>query len=137
MRSQGRARLILKIAISVVLASAAIGIMAFSIARSAGVFLRVDQLVENTGRWKGKNVWLQGRLVPESHKYKPEKDSRNESHIFVLEWKGRRIAVRYKGAVPSGFLPGRRVTVQGKLLSPTLFAAAEVTTRCPSKYKSR
>jgi cytochrome c-type biogenesis protein CcmE len=127
----------IKIAISSGVAGVAIFVMAYSISRSSGVYMKVDQLVKESSRWKGKEIWVGGQLVDGSHKYRRIQGSAAERHRFEVEWKGARIAVEYTGSVPSGFIPGQQITLKGRLMKAGLFKAVQVTTKCPSKYKSR
>ena len=128
-------KLWLKIGVSVVVATAAIAIMAYSISKSSGVYLKVDQLVNNKEKWVGKTIWLGGRLA-KPDKPEPEAKATN-THHFQLEWGGERISVRYRGDLPSGFIPEARITLKGKLTEKGIFEAIQVTTKCPSKYKAR
>lgn len=127
----------IKLAVSLAVATVAITLMAYSISRSSGVYMKVDRLVRESARWRGKEIWLGGRLVDGSHRYRRVAGSAAEKHVFQVAWKGVRISVEYDGSVPSGFLPGRSVTLKGRLVKRDLFRAAQVTTRCPSKYRSR
>ena len=127
----------MKIGGSVVSATVAIVVMAYSISRSSGVYMKVDKLVRESARWKGKEIWVGGLLVSGSHKYRRIPGRAAEKHRFQVEWKGVRMQVEYEGSVPSGFVPGQQITLKGRLSDAGLFKAVQVTTKCPSKYKSR
>lgn len=127
----------IKIGVSVVVAIVAMVVMAYSISRSSGVYMKVDKLVRESARWKGKEIWVGGLLVEGSHKYRRIPGRAAENHKFLVEWKGTRMPVEFEGSVPSGFMPGQQITLKGRLSDAGLFKAVQVTTKCPSKYKSR
>ena len=134
-----RKKLFFKIALTVLILIFAVGLMAYTISRSAGTYLKVDQLVAQPNKWRAKTVWLGGRLV-ENSLVSPKdgtKDRIQESHRFTLEWKGKRITVHYRGTLPPAFVAGKQITARGQLRSSGAFEAEQITTRCPSKYKSK
>jgi cytochrome c-type biogenesis protein CcmE len=128
-------KIFLKIGVTVALLVLAIGLMAYAIARSAGTYVKVDQLVGRAERWRGRTVWLGGRLVAGS--LFSQKKQATQTHRFVLQWNGKRITVKYRGALPSSFVAGRQITARGALHASGVFVATQITTRCPSKYKSK
>lgn len=128
----------LKVGVTLAVVSAGVALMAYSISRSSAPYVKVDELTESPARWRGKEVWLGGRLVSRSLDSKePAGAAAQPTHLFDLKWEGRSIRVTYTGKLPSGFRPGRQITVRGELDGSSIFRATEVTTRCPSKYRRR
>jgi len=123
-----------KVAISVAVVGVAVSLMAYSLSRSSGTYVKVDELLGDH-HLGGKTVWLGGRLVPGSHQWK--QGPGEPVHRFVLEWNGKKVPVEYRGAAPSGLVDGRQVTVRGRYDPQRGFVASKVTTKCPSKYKAR
>ena len=122
---QGRKRTFYVI-LSVVLAAGACGLLAYSIAKGSGVYIKVDELVKERESWVEKKVWLGGRLAHPPHETKASQGSSSTSpeletskkkkrHVFVLEWKGARVPVVFHGDLPPRFTPGIQVTARGKL----------------------
>ncbi len=126
-----------KIGLSVIVAVLGLGLMAWSLSRSSGTYVKVDELAKRRTELVGKSVWLGGKVVLGSHLWHPGGGERQPEHRFQVEWKGKKVEVRYRGRIPSGFQPGRQVTLRGRLTSDGFFLAEEVTTKCPSKYQSR
>lgn len=126
-----------KIGLSVVVAVSALGLMAWSLSRSSGTYVKVDELESRKADLVGKEVWLGGKVVSGSHMWNPQAGEDRAEHRFQVEWKGKKVEVRYRGRIPSGFQAGRQITLRGHLTQDGFFRADEVTTKCPSKYKSR
>lgn len=125
-----------RIGVTIVLVGGACVLLAFSISRSGGVYLRVDELLEKGEKWKGREVWLGGRLVSEPVVLKTESDG-VVVYTFEMEWNGKHIIVEYGGDLPARLDQGVMTSARGKLGDSGVFVARKVTTRCPSKYRSR
>ncbi len=125
-----------RIMLTIVLAGGACVLLAFSISKSGGVYLRVDELLENGEKWRGRDVWLGGRLVSEPSVVETGTHGAVQ-YAFEMEWNGKHITVEYRGKLPARFTLGAKTTARGKLSGSGVFIARKVTTRCPSKYRSR
>lgn len=128
--------LLLKITISATLVAAAVGIIVYTASRSAGLFRFVDEVNTQRKELAGKELWMAGKLVPESHRVRRTPD-RREEHRFTLAHQGQQIVVLFTGSIPQGVKPGRELIVRGHLSKQGHFRAAEIRTKCPSKYRSQ
>ncbi len=126
----------LKVGITTVLVIAAGGIIVYTASQSSGLFRFVDEVRAQEKTLKGREVWMAGNLEPGTHKVRAVRGQRQE-HKFFLKHRGARIEVRYTGSMPQNAKPDRQLVVRGKVMGNGLFRAAEIRTKCPSKYKSQ
>ena len=127
----------LKIGITSALILGAVGIIVYTASQSSGIFRFVNEVRAESRDLQGRELWMAGDLEPNSHKSRTTADKREE-HQFVLTHKGARIPVSYVGSLPANVQPGRQLVVRGKLAAGgQRFEAAEVRTKCPSKYKAQ
>lgn len=81
----------------------------------------------------GKQMQFMGAIVHESVKF----DSERKTLAFHLsDSSGARLPVRYEGVKPANFDSAPRAVVVGQLAGAE-FAAKQVMTSCPSKYKGK
>ena len=127
---------LLKLTFSATLVAAAVGIIVYTASRSAGLFRFVDEVNAQREELKGKELWMAGKLVPATHRVRLAPD-RREQHRFTLAHQGQHIVVLFTGSIPQGMKPGRELIVRGRLSRQGHFRAAEIRTKCPSKYRSQ
>jgi cytochrome c-type biogenesis protein CcmE len=124
-----------KLSASVVLVAAVVGIIVYTASRSSGLFRFADEVLAQKKDLSGKELWMAGDLVPNSHEVNLTKES-GQQHRFELTHRGQKVLVEYVGTMPPGAAPGRQLVVRGRLGADDRFRAEEVRTKCPSKYKS-
>ena len=81
----------------------------------------------------GKSVNVVGYLAKDkAMNYDPQKDP-NYFSFVMLDKQGNEQKVIYKGAKPQDFERSEQLVVKGKM-DGDVFAAAEISMKCPSKY---
>jgi cytochrome c-type biogenesis protein CcmE len=126
--------LLIKVGVSAGLAVAAVVIIIYTASQSSGMFRFVHEVKAQSKQLKDRELWMAGNLEPGTHKTRVV--GRREQHSFEMSHRGERIHVQYTGAFPRNAQPGRQLVVRGKLNGQGQFQAAEIRTKCPSKYKS-
>jgi cytochrome c-type biogenesis protein CcmE len=124
-----KSRRLLIVGLVVFLALAYLGYRGFS--GSASYYYMVSEVVEKGDSVYGKNVRVNGDVVPGSVDWKPERLALS----FVIADVGGSLPVTYKGIVPDAFKAGNEVVVAGKLNADGVLRATEILTKCPSKYE--
>jgi cytochrome c-type biogenesis protein CcmE len=124
-----KSRKLLIVGLVVFLALAYLGYRGFS--GSASYYYTVSEVVEKGDSVYGKNVRVNGDVVPGSVDWKPERLALS----FVIADVGESLLVTYKGIVPDAFKAGNEVVVAGKLNADGVLRATEILTKCPSKYE--
>ena len=135
-----------KIIISVIVIGSAAGYLLYLSAESSwAYYYSVDEFVGSyvsgasgggqptAGKINHTIVRIAGRVKGNSIRH-----NMNDMQLdFELAGKGKTLAVRYFGAVPSGFEAGREVLVEGTMQPQATFKADKILTRCESKYKAK
>jgi cytochrome c-type biogenesis protein CcmE len=94
----------------------------------------VDEILTESARFDGKEVRINGVLVPTSVRQKPGTDQ----FRFQLSKRGQVLEVAYAGILPDSMQDGRELVVQGALqASQKLFVADQILTKCPSKHEAK
>ena len=94
----------------------------------------VDEILDQSARFDGKAVRVNGVLVPTSVRQKPGTDQ----FRFKLSKRGQTLEVAYAGILPDSMQDGRDLVVQGMLQrSQNLFVADQILTKCPSKHEAK
>lgn len=128
--------LLLKVTITAALVAGVVIVIVYTASRSAGLFRFVDEVNAQRRELVGKELWMAGKLVPESHRVRRTPDHR-EQHRFALSHQGQQILVLFTGSIPPGVRPGRELIIRGRLGREGHFHAAEIRTKCPSRYRSQ
>ena len=82
---------------------------------------------------EGKSVNVVGYLVKDKQmNYDPQKDP-NFFSFTMVDKEGNEQEVEYKGSKPQDFERSEQLVIKGKM-SGKIFAAAEISMKCPSKY---
>lgn len=112
----------------VVVGLACTGLFA-SFVNSASPYMSIDE-AKNAG---GTKVHLVGEIVPNSIQTLP----RERSVIFQLvDAKGARVTVRYRGNAPAALATATRVDAIGTMQGAE-FHSEKLLLKCPSKYESK
>jgi len=114
---------------------AAVAIIIYTASQSSGMFRFVHEVKAQSKQLKDRELWMAGALEPGTHESRVGAGNR-EQHSFEMSHRGERIKVHFTGAFPRNAQPGRQLVVRGKLDGQGQFQAAEIRTKCPSKYKS-
>ena len=123
------------IAATAVVVGGAVAYLLFSSLEGGGMvyYVTVDELLAQRARREGKPIRVNGLLVEGSVARKAGTDE----YRFELTKNGREIEVTYRGILPDTMLPGREIVVEGVLRPGSVeLAAAEILTKCPSKYEA-
>ena len=125
----------LKIGLTVVLfLGAVVYLIASSFGETMVYYKTVDELLDNTAKYAGTPIRINGVLVPGSLMQKPGTDE----YRFQMSKRGKVMDVSYSGIVPDSMEEGRDLIVQGELNSQSsMFEATEILTKCPSKYEAK
>jgi len=123
--------------IGVLAAVAAILTLVFSSVEEAAIYsMTTDKLLAKKGDFMGKNVRVEGELVPGTltRREKPCE------YRFWIQKNNEKVAVRFpQCVVPDTFkdVPGMavQVTAEGKLSPEGHFDATHIMAKCPSKYE--
>lgn len=126
----------IKIGVSAAVVVAAAGIILYTASQSQGLFRFVDEVKAQSAALRGKELWVAGTLEPGSHQVRTVRGQRQE-HRFVMSHHGEQIRVHYLGVMPANTRPGQQLIIRGKLASADVLEAAEIRTKCPSKYKGQ
>ncbi len=82
---------------------------------------------------EGKSVNVVGYLAKDKQmNYDPQKDP-NFFSFTMVDKEGNEQEVEYKGSKPQDFERSEQLVIKGKM-SGKIFAAAEISMKCPSKY---
>ncbi len=94
----------------------------------------VDELLNDTGRFAGQSIRVNGALVPDSLRQKPGTDQ----YRFKVSKRGKIMEVAYAGVLPDAMGDGQDVIVHGIFSEKkNIFSATEILTKCPSKYEAK
>jgi cytochrome c-type biogenesis protein CcmE len=126
---------LLKVVLSAVLVVGAIGYLVVSSFGKTMVYYKtVDELLNDTSKYSGTPIRINGVLVPESLMQKPG----THQYRFQMSKRGKVLDVSYLGIVPDSMEDGRDLIVQGEFnVQAGLFDATEILTKCPSKYEAK
>ena len=81
----------------------------------------------------GKSVNVVGYLVKDKEmNYDPQKDP-NYFSFTMVDKEGNEQRVEYRGSKPQDFERSEQLVIKGKM-NGNVFAAAEISMKCPSKY---
>jgi cytochrome c-type biogenesis protein CcmE len=95
-------------------------------------YVYVDKVVEAPEDFVGRDFKVHGNVVEGSL----HQDSDDGEYHFVIEFKGKRLAVVYDDLLPDTFAEGGEVVLTGRLDDGgTLLRSSEMTAKCPSKYE--
>lgn len=114
---------------------AIIGYMVYSLlsnssSSSLSYYKKVEEVTKDDS-YVGKTVKVGGEIK------KGSVDQKGNKYTFKIFDKDKELTVTYNGQVPSTFGAGVQAIVEGKLVSQNLLEAKSITTKCPSKYKSK
>ena len=126
----------IKLGVTAVVVAVATGIIIYTASQSSGLFRFVDEVKAQSADLKGKELWVAGTLEPGTHQVRTVRGARQE-HQFVLSHRGEQIRVHYVGVMPANVKPGLQLIIRGKLADSGQIEAAEIRTKCPSKYKGQ
>jgi cytochrome c-type biogenesis protein CcmE len=101
---------------------------------SAGVELKMDELLKNQQDYKDNFVTVEGLLVQDSIKWDANKI---ELRFDVKDNDGNVMHVIHEGVKPDNFTEGVITILQGAPTEKDTFVAETVKTRCPSKYEGQ
>ena len=96
----------------------------------------VDEVVVAYGQWIDRPLRVHGWV--EAGSIDERIVDQETVRTFVLEEKGRRLAVRSKGPKPDAFRDRSEVVAEGKLVLESgtpVFVATALSAKCPSKYE--
>lgn len=97
-------------------------------------YIYVDKVVDSPDEYEGRDIQIHGLVVADSL----SQDERNGDYHFVVESKGKRLAVVFDGQLPDTFAEGGEVVATGRL-DPSddghVFRSSEMSAKCPSKYE--
>ena len=123
----------MKLLVGGLVLAGAVAYLAVAGVRSGWVYyVAVDEFVGEAAV-VGQRVRLTGTVAEEGLEVKPGAMAAK----FELAGQRRRVAVRYRGAVPDLFKAGAPVVVEGKLDDAGVFQADKLLTKCASKYEAR
>ncbi|MCL6472791.1 MAG: cytochrome c maturation protein CcmE [Firmicutes bacterium] len=114
---------------------AIIGYMVYSLlsnssSSSLSYYKKVEEVIKDDS-YVGKTVKVGGEIKKGTVVQKGNK------YTFKIFEKDKELTVTYSGQVPSTFGAGVQAIVEGKLVSQNMLEAKSITTKCPSKYKSK
>lgn len=136
-REAGEPKRNLGLLIGLLVVAGAILTLVFTSVDDAAIYsVTTDQLVTKKGEYEGRNVRVEGDLVPGSLRHRKEPCE----YRFTIEKNGQKLPVRYPACVvPDTFkdVPGIevQVTAEGKLNDEGHFDATHIMAKCPSKYE--
>ncbi|MDP6544025.1 MAG: cytochrome c maturation protein CcmE [Phycisphaerae bacterium] len=120
----------LKLTVGGVLLAVFIGYLGYAgIAAGSSYYLSVDSYMSSQ-EYHSERVRLHGKVGREGLSL----ESGGAGARFVLLGDASQIAVRYEGVVPDLFKVGGEVVVMGRMGKDDVFEAAELMTKCASKY---
>ncbi len=121
--------------IIICIAIASLSFMAFR--GAATYYYTVNEAIEKQNDLIGQNIRVAGQVAPGSVIHvNPEVN--NVSFIIQdTTDSGKRLVVRYKGALPDAFKEGNDAVVEGRLFSASSFDAQQIIVKCPSKYEPK
>lgn len=125
-----------KVVLTVAIGLGVTGFFFHSSRKHTSHYKMVDEVAVAPDHWNGKQLKVHGWVEAGSI---VEKVVDQEMHrTFVLEHKGRRIAVRNTGPKPDTFRDKSEVVAEGKVVlengEPVLLAT-NLMAKCPSKYE--
>jgi cytochrome c-type biogenesis protein CcmE len=127
---------IAKIVGSIALVGGAIAIVVITARQSAGLFRFVDEVQRDRKKLEGREFWLAGEFVRDSHD-RVSRPGKRQRHTFRVSHRNVVMTVTYVGEMPHRARPGRQLIMRGRLGPRNTFVAHEIRTKCPSKYKSQ
>ncbi|MCA9667915.1 MAG: cytochrome c maturation protein CcmE [Myxococcales bacterium] len=97
-------------------------------------FRDVDKALGDLVKLKNRRIRLHGNVI----KGTIQKKKGSLAYRFAIHARGRWVEVKYKGLMPDTFKDCAEVVAKGRF-SPDgkLFAADEITAKCPSKYDEK
>ncbi len=107
--------------VAIVIVGAVVGLRGIG-QKSAEGHVSVTQARLQVATLQGRDIRIAGTVVPGSLNW----DAREGVSEFLLADSGDRIQVTYKGVMPSGFKPGGRLAVDGRLASDGSFEASDI-----------
>ena len=111
----------------------AVGVILSSALSSCSVkSYTVSELLERGDSVYGKTVQVDGKV--EEGSVLRASDSLHLEFVLIDENESESLRVLYDKAEPDNFSEGRGVTIQGELYPDGHFDAAEILTKCASKY---
>jgi len=124
----------LKIIIPGVIIVAVILYLIMSSFKSAGVYyLEVSELTQDLQKYYGKSLRVSGLVENGSVIKKPIE---KYLEFNLVDDKGAKIKVVYKGIIPDAFKEDVGVIVEGKVDKDNVFRANTLLAKCPSKYEA-
>lgn len=95
-------------------------------------YVYVDAVVDAPGDYADRDIQIHGLVVTDSL----AQDESSGDYHFVVEFKGRRLAVVFDGQLPDTFAEGGEVVATGRLDDEGhVFRSSEMSAKCPSKYE--
>jgi cytochrome c-type biogenesis protein CcmE len=126
----------LKILLTVaVIGGGAAFLMAASLDETVSYYKHVEEVMAAPDQWAGKSMQVHGFVEAGSLDERIEQQTTKRT--FVLESKGKRIAVRHEGPKPDTFKELAEVVASGTIANESgeyVLTAHELTAKCPSKY---
>ncbi|MCP4199505.1 MAG: cytochrome c maturation protein CcmE [Proteobacteria bacterium] len=125
---------IISVTLTIIIVVFAVGYLMFSSLGDTMIYYKtVDEILTESVRFDGKEVRVNGVLVPTSVRQKPGTDQ----FRFQLSKRGQVLEVAYAGILPDSMQDGGELVVQGALqASQKLFVADQILTKCPSKHEA-
>jgi cytochrome c-type biogenesis protein CcmE len=128
-------------ALKIVLTAAVIlggaGVLMFSSMADAEFYKHVEEVMVAPAQWTDKNLKIHGFV--EAGSIREEIVGTTTKRSFVLESKGKRVAVRHEGPKPDTFRDLAEVVAKGRLVADGqggyVLEASELMAKCPSKYQ--
>ena len=109
----------------------AVGYLAYmGFASSATYYYTVSEFVARQSSINGTNVRVNGQVMSNS----VNKEPGGLTLRFTITEGGENLPVVYQGITPDAFKDGSDIVIEGSLNSAGVFEAANILTKCPSKY---
>ena len=127
---------IVKVLLSVAVLAGVVGFFRYTARGHTSTYKMVDEVMVAPGQWVNKPIKVHGFVEPGSIEEKVV--DQEMIRTFVLENKGKRIAVRNKGPKPDSFKDRSEGVADGKIIEENgepVMIAESLMAKCPSKYE--
>lgn len=125
-----------KVLLSIAILAGVVGFFRFTARGHTSHYKMVDEVMVGHGAWVGKPMKVHGFVEPGS--IDERVIDQEMVRTFILENKGKRIAVRNKGPKPDSFKDRSEVVAEGKIVEENgqpVLVADNLMAKCPSKYE--
>jgi cytochrome c-type biogenesis protein CcmE len=125
-----------KLGLTIAVIAGAVGYMIYTTVSSGNAltsFKHVDEVVPQSADWLHQPMQIHGNIVAGSIL----KKRGALDYKFALFHGDHFVEVTYTGLVPDSFRDCADLVVTGQLTSPQIFAAEQISAKCPSKYDGK